>query len=285
VPKAARGGDALKSTDAMPKLSPEGLRAVADVAQRTGFSPDAVTSMLFAVIAGKGSMAQFSHPEFGGSGQWMPGGAIMLSDMFNNALKARVDALCGELSALVTRGPGLAAAGSFQSQSQGGAVPFGGGRSSLLLPEANWWPAELGAPESVGAQNAARYAYFPAARRLAVDLDGKVTVYDTQDHQISGFSQQQSGSGFFAFLSQYGTVDVGRLRKVSSGDAEPPPAAGPGTPSAAGSSAPAPAGSGAAPAGYGEILGTIEKLADLRAKGVLTEAEFTAKKAELLSRL
>jgi hypothetical protein len=33
-------------------------------------------------------MAQLSHPEFGGSGQWMAGGATMFSDMFNNALKA-----------------------------------------------------------------------------------------------------------------------------------------------------------------------------------------------------
>ncbi len=275
----------------MPKLSSEGLRAVADIAQRTGFSPDAVTSMLFAVIAGNGGMAQFSHPEFGGSGQWMSGGAIMISDMFNNSLKARVDALCGELSALVKREPGLAVAGSFQSQSQGGAVSFGGGQSSLLTPDAsggtNWWPADLGAPASVGAQNATRYAYFPGARRLAIDLDGMVTVYDTQDHQISGFSQQQSGSGSFTFMSQHGTVDVRRLPKVSGGSASPvpPSVAGPAMPAAAVSATPAAAGSGPAPAGHGEILGVIEKLADLRAKGILTEDEFSAKKAELLSRL
>jgi hypothetical protein len=41
-------------------------------------------------------MAQVSHSEFGGSGQWMAGGAIMISDMFNHALKARVDAVCNE---------------------------------------------------------------------------------------------------------------------------------------------------------------------------------------------
>jgi hypothetical protein len=82
----------------MIQLSPRGLRAVGEIAHRTGFTEDAVTSMLFSVIAGRGSMAQFSHPEFGGSGQWMAGGAIMISDMFNNALKARVDALCNELS-------------------------------------------------------------------------------------------------------------------------------------------------------------------------------------------
>jgi hypothetical protein len=85
----------------MPQLSPEGRRAVEDVARRMGFSPDAVTSMLFSIMAGRGGMAQFNHPEFGGSGQWVTGGAIAISDMFNNVLKARVGALCNELSALV----------------------------------------------------------------------------------------------------------------------------------------------------------------------------------------
>jgi hypothetical protein len=37
--------------------------------------------------------------------------------------------------------------------------------------------------------------------------------------------------------------------------------------------------------GGDEILRTIEKLADLRQKGVLTEEEFAAKKSELLARL
>jgi hypothetical protein len=34
-----------------------------------------------------------------------------------------------------------------------------------------------------------------------------------------------------------------------------------------------------------DIFGSIERLADLRAKGVLSDDEFSAKKAELLSRL
>lgn len=259
----------------MPQLSPEGRRAVAEVSHHTGFSEGAVTAMLFAVLAGQGGMAQFSHPEFGGSGQWMPGGAIMLGDMFNNALKARVDQLCVELAARVRRDPGLALAGSFQSQSQGGAPTFVG-TSSLVEPDpsgGNWWPADLGAPSSVGAQNSVRYAYFPGARRLAVDIEGKVTVFDTGDHVIGGFSQQQSGAGTFAFTSQHGTVDLARLAVV-------------------GGVAPAVEGKPAivsrpanGPTGPEAILATIEKLADLKAKGVLTDAEFSAKKAELLGRL
>jgi hypothetical protein len=133
-----------------------------------------VTSMLFSVIAGRGSMAQFSHPEFGGSGQWMAGGAIMISDMFNNALKARVDALCNELSALLGDEPAFAA-DSFQSQSQGVSGNLQPGSSSLMVSEgpdrATWWPTDLGVPSSFGAQNEVRYAYFPATRRLAISTE------------------------------------------------------------------------------------------------------------------
>jgi hypothetical protein len=37
--------------------------------------------------------------------------------------------------------------------------------------------------------------------------------------------------------------------------------------------------------GHEDILAAIERLAELHARGVLTEAEFSAKKAELLDRL
>ena len=103
----------------MRQLSPAGKQAINDLAQRHGFSSDAVLSMLQSVINGHGSMAQFSHPQFGGSGQWMHGGMIMISDMFDNVLKGRIDALCRELSALVANQPDLILVGSSQSQSQG----------------------------------------------------------------------------------------------------------------------------------------------------------------------
>ena len=85
----------------MRQLSEAGERAINDLAQRYGFSSDAVLSMLESVVNGNGTMAQFSHPEFGGSGQWMRGGMIMVSDMFNNSLKGRIDGLCNELWGLV----------------------------------------------------------------------------------------------------------------------------------------------------------------------------------------
>ena len=57
----------------MRKLTPAGQQLIEEVAQRHGFRTDAVMSMLESVIRGSGSMAQFNHPEFGGSGQWMQG--------------------------------------------------------------------------------------------------------------------------------------------------------------------------------------------------------------------
>ncbi len=108
----------------MRQLSPAGQQIISDIAQRHGFSVDATMSMLDSVINGNGSMAQFNHHEFAGSGQWMRGGMIMVSDMFNNHLKGRVDGLCSELANLIASQPDLIRSGSFQSQSQGGRQPL-----------------------------------------------------------------------------------------------------------------------------------------------------------------
>jgi hypothetical protein len=66
-------------------LTPEGTQLIEDVAQRHGLSVDAVMTMLEALRNGGGAMAQFSHPELGGSGQWLLGGMTMVGDMFNHA--------------------------------------------------------------------------------------------------------------------------------------------------------------------------------------------------------
>ena len=91
----------------MRQLSFDGQQLVNQLAQRHPFSPDAVASMLESVVNGNGSMAQFSHPEFGGSGQWMQGGMTMIGDMFNNYLKNNVANLCQDLSNAVASQTGL----------------------------------------------------------------------------------------------------------------------------------------------------------------------------------
>ncbi len=306
----------------MRTLTPAGQQLVQDIASRHGFGVDAVMSMLDAVVAGNGGMAQFNHPEFAGSGQWMRGGMIMVSDMFNNTLKGRIGALCDELSALVASQPGLLQTGSFQSQSQGGVgyasqsqgsgygYPSQGGgylsggasqaqdasgpvgEASLFVPAPDWWGPDLRFPSSTGSQNHVRYAYFAQARRLAIELNGHVTVYDTLDHQIGGFSQQQSGTGSMIFSSQYGMVDVASLPVVSvdglaaaSPSVAPMPAAAEVAAMAATSVSAPSLPSGAGPASGGDVFAMIERLAELHAKGVLSADEFQQKKAELLSRL
>jgi hypothetical protein len=52
------------------QLTPKGDRAIRDLAQHYGVSVEAVRTLLFAVSAGGGTLAQFDHPELGGSGQW-----------------------------------------------------------------------------------------------------------------------------------------------------------------------------------------------------------------------
>lgn len=56
--------------------------------------------MLLALEQGGGTIAQFSHPEAGGNGQWMLGGMTIVGDMFNDRLKATVNALCSDLSSI-----------------------------------------------------------------------------------------------------------------------------------------------------------------------------------------
>ena len=288
----------------MKQLTPEGQQIINNIAQRYNFSPDAVFSMLQSVINGNGSMAQFNHPEFGGSGQWMKGGMIMLGDMFNNGLKNSVGGLCQELSNLIANQPGLIQSGSFQSQHQGTqqqsnyggnfSKSVGGGQQqnssgptgavSLFVPppagsSGNWWPPGLQFPNSTGSQNNVRYAYFATIRRLAIEANGHVTLYDTLDHQIGGFSQQQSVGGSITFTSQYGLVDIKTLPVISIDNVpiqtrdQPAP-----------SFQPSPVDIQVANQ-EADIFGAIEKLANLKAKGILTDTEYSAKKAELLARL
>ena len=236
-------------------ISPEADRALADIAARHGLSRDSVLAMLYALHAGGGTMAQFDIPELGGSGQWMRGGMTMVGNMFDTALKARVDALCAELAQLLTTTAVFTARGA----EPGGGYGSGG-----------WWPAELGMPSATGGQNDARYAIFPATRRLAIHVDGVTRVFDTGDHQIGGVQQQQGGRrGSVTFTSQFGTFDVGSLTELGARPA-PKPTAAP----------PAPAAGDTA-----TIIGAIEALAELHERGILSVDEFTAKKAELLDRL
>ncbi|MDL9948360.1 SHOCT domain-containing protein [Gordonia sp. ABSL11-1] len=260
-------------------VTPDAESAITDIAQRHGLSRDAVLAMLLAVNNGGGTMAQFSIPELGGSGQWMRGGMTMVGNMFDNALKARVDALCGELSNL------LATTTVFPPAPTGSS----GGFTSN-----NWWPGDLGVPSSSGGQNDTRYAVFPGTRRLAIQVNGVTRVFDTGEHNIGGVQQQQGGAaGTVTFTSQFGTFDVSTLSELGARQvAETPvaapapqeihhqaPASAPDAPVSSSPGTPAPSDDAAS------IVAAIESLAGLHQRGILSDDEFASKKAELLGRL
>jgi hypothetical protein len=186
-------------TDTMPPNEEEGF--ISRVSIRHSVSPDAVRTIFRALRSGGGTMAQFSHPDFGGMSQWSPG-MTMVGDMFNNGLKAKLDAVCTELAAYVAATPDRSGG------HEGGGVSY---RSARRAP--NWWPANLGTPSAVGAQNDLRYAVFP--RRLAIKDGDHVELYDTGNHRIFGVAQAQSADQTLTFTSQGGLVRVKDLPKVA----------------------------------------------------------------------
>jgi hypothetical protein len=283
------------------QLTNEGLQKISDLAQRYGVSTDAVTSLLQSVVNGNGTMAQFFHSELGGGGQWMRGGMTMVGDMFNHGLKSKVDGLCNELSQLLTQQPFEQPRQDSQQQWQSGQqAGYNGNQGSpvsLFVAGqqgqgfGSWWPSEFGSPNSSGGQNNVRYAYFANARRLAIEINGKVTVYDTLNHQIGGVSQQQSFDGSMTFTSQFGTVNVSSLPIVSGQGQSQQPApqsqpvaqnqpAAQFTPSSYNSNTRPQSNDQEA-----DIFAKLERLADLHQKGIVSSEEFAAKKSELLSRL
>jgi len=198
----------------MSRLTSDGHQTLADICRRHGVSEDAGLVLLDELARNNGTMAQFNLPELGGSGQWMAGGMTMVGDMFNYGLKARVDGLCQDLVGLLATGPFRPAPAPQQSsRSNVGVSVFAGvGAGSA----GQWWPAELGQPNWQGSQNAMRYAYFAGSNRLALDVNGTVSVHDTTGFTLTGVSQQQSsGSGSsLTFTGPGGLVTLDRLRQV-----------------------------------------------------------------------
>jgi hypothetical protein len=173
------------------------------MAKKHSVSPAAVQVVLAALRSGGGRMAQFTHADFGGMSQWSPG-MSMVGDMFNTQLQAKLDALCSDIATHLDT-----------AETAGGAR--GGAEVSYRSQTRteDWWPAGLGRPAAVGAQNDLRYAVFPETRRLVIDDQGTITVYDTGSHRIFGVAQAQSADRTLTFTSQDGLVRIADLPRVS----------------------------------------------------------------------
>ena len=117
----------------------------------------------------------------------------MIGDMFNHGLKAKVAALCQALQPLVLD--------DIASETDEPESPNNW----------RWWPKAYGQPDASSAQNQRRCAYFSKVRRLVVEIDGIRQIYDTGEHRIMGFSQQ---NGELRFRSQLGTFGLAELRRV-----------------------------------------------------------------------
>ena len=152
---------------------------------------------------------------------------------------------------------------------------------------------------------------FRTSHRLAVTTGGEAWVYDTMDHQIGGFSQQQGIGGSITFTSQFGTVNLSTLPVVSRGGVPQTPAAAilfrqplfrhrwslnPNQlPSSSDADPKSPARiasvsgriNGTTPdsSSQEDIIDTLDRLGGLMEKGYITEEEFASKKSELLGRL
>lgn len=204
-------------------------KTIAATASKHGVTPDAVRVVLEALRRGGGTMAQFSHPEFGGMAQWSRG-MTMVGDMFNDTMRSKLDAVARDLVDAAGK-PAVQSSDAAPSANEEGASPTS--RHASDAPRAsnpqgnpnqstyaetkqthqNWWPADLGSPHSTGAQNATRYAIFE--HRLAIDEGGTVTIYDTGDHDISGIAQAQGSGSSLTLTGRTGRVNVSDLRRVS----------------------------------------------------------------------
>jgi hypothetical protein len=162
-------------------------------------------------------------------------------------------------------------------------------------------------------------------RRLAIQITSVTKVFDTGEHHIGGVQQQQQGGGGMqqqqqggggvqqqqpggaygsvTFTSQFGTFDVSSLPEVgtqrvtgatTAAHAPQHAAHGPQHQSqyqsqpasefAPQTQVPEPA-FGASGDDSAAIVAAIESLAGLHERGILSDEEFAAKKAELLGRL
>lgn len=206
------------------RFSQEDKQFIQAVAEHNQLSESAVEALFVAIQAGHGTAAQFNHPELGGLGQWMGDGMIMLGDMFNHRLKATVAQVCTEIADYLTGRPPQSEVERPQTRqtkphakepSPMQFKPFAPMREMTFSAQEAWWPQEFGTPTASGAQNTLQYVYFAQKKRLVIRLDQRVAVYDTQDHQINGVSQQQDAKQKVTLRSQKGELSLSTLKKLS----------------------------------------------------------------------
>jgi hypothetical protein len=168
------------------------------IAEKYGIPHEVVKDLLTKLRRTNGRQVQFSDESLGGMGQWS-GGMVMIGRMGDDALKAKIGALCAELAQLAQSSGMEKTMDTFQEQSKD---------STKDAPSAS----------AAGSQNGVRYAYFAEESRLEIERDGVKKTYDATGYRISGVAQDQS-TGVAATLrfttADGDTIDLDRLKPVS----------------------------------------------------------------------
>jgi hypothetical protein len=233
--------------------------------------------------AGEHRIGGFSQQQGGGGGVAFstPAGTVSLSSL--NAVAGTVQQ--AQHTGAGSQQQSSSSGGGHQMQFSGGGIaplaPMSGMTPMAPMtpmtfgsdPGGTWWPADLGTPSATGSQNEVRYAHFADSGRLAVEVNGQLALYDTRDQTITGLVQQ-GGGGALVFSTPGGSVSLASLPKLPL----------PGEPQAREAAAVEAAGQQPSSA-TSDVLAALERLGELQRKGILTEEEFAAKKADLLSRL
>ncbi len=164
---------------------------IRELASEHSVTLSTVATLLHGLQATGGNQVQFNISELGGMGQWQPN-LVMVGDMFNHELKAKVDRICTALSELSRQLPREV------------ADPTGTllGRTQATFK---------------GSQNDSHYSYYADENRLVIYHEGKNTSYDTTGYSLTGVQQaQNSNSKGLSFTYPGGNVAVADLEEIKS---------------------------------------------------------------------
>lgn len=169
------------------------MKQFKEIASKFDVSESTVKQIFDSLERTGGRQAQFNIAELGGMGQWQFGGMMMIGDMFNNTLKAKVASICEAVADLVINMPKDEKAKEKNSKKD----------------------TDTRKASMKGSQNDIHYAFYPSEKVLEITKNGKTKKYHTKDYQLSGVQQSQDGSGKkLSFSHPNGTVSVSDLKEI-----------------------------------------------------------------------
>lgn len=167
------------------------MKTITAVAQEFMVQESTVRQLLAGLQRNGGRQVQFNIAELGGMGQWQAGGMIMVGDMFNNELKAKVDKLCRVLIEMPT---------DTENDTFVPIQPSVGSKRFASIK---------------GSQNGISYAYYQAEDILEITDNNGIKKYDTKGFLLTGVQQSQSNdSRKLSFSHADGSVEVEDLKEV-----------------------------------------------------------------------